>query len=125
MADMTKLRRRPSNLGEPPPLEEASSNLSAPEIAPAFSPPPANDRQDTPQDTPDVISIAPQPRPRSEPKKRARIDGRTLRKTGRTVQLATRVSEDFDDEIRQIAKREGLKIVEVLERAVAAYKAKS
>jgi len=52
-----------------------------------------------------------------------RIDGRTLRKTGRTVQFATRVSEDFDDRLRQIAQGEGIKLVEVLERALDAYEA--
>ena len=52
-----------------------------------------------------------------------RIDGRTLRKTGRTVQFATRVSEDFDDRLRHIAQRDGIKLVEVLERALDLYEA--
>jgi hypothetical protein len=50
-----------------------------------------------------------------------RIDGRTLRKTGRTIQFATRVDADLDMEIRRLAQEDGLKIVEVLERAIAMY----
>jgi len=50
-----------------------------------------------------------------------RIDGRSLRRTGRTLQLATRVSWEFDDKLRRIAQRDGLKLVEVLERALDAY----
>jgi hypothetical protein len=48
-----------------------------------------------------------------------RIDGRSLRKTGRTVQFATRVSLEFDDKLRRIAQRDKLKLVEVLERALS------
>ena len=46
-----------------------------------------------------------------------------MRRSGRTVQFATRVSPDFDERIRQIAMREGLLLVEVLERALEAYEA--
>jgi hypothetical protein len=44
-----------------------------------------------------------------------------LRKTGRTLQFATRVTEEFDDLLHKIAKRDGLKLVEVLEHGIAAY----
>jgi hypothetical protein len=37
------------------------------------------------------------------------------------VQFATRVSEEWDDKLRRIAQRDGLKLVEVLERALEAY----
>jgi hypothetical protein len=97
MADLSKLKRR-TTLGDPPPVEEASQNLQTPEIAEAMTPPAAL--------------------PREAPR---RIDGRSLRKTGRTVQLATRVSWEFDTKLRQIAQRDGLKLVEVLERALDAY----
>ena len=50
-----------------------------------------------------------------------RIDGRTLRRSGRTIQLATRVSPEFDARLRHIAQRDGLLLVEVLERALDAY----
>ena len=52
-----------------------------------------------------------------------RIDGRTLRRSGRTIQLATRVSPEFDARLRHIAQRDGLLLVEVLERALDAYEA--
>jgi hypothetical protein len=100
MADMSKLKKG-RGLGAPPPLEEASPNLAAPEIAPASPPPP--------------LAPAPSPLPS------IRRDGRTLRKTNRTVAFATRVTQDFDDRVREIAEQTGLKIVEVLEAALAAY----
>ena|SRR6516162_6042660 len=90
MADLSKLQRR-GTLGAPPPPDEASTNLTAPEVAPT--------------------GMA----------GRRRIDGRSLRKTGRTLQFATRVTEEFDDLLHKIAARDGLKLVEVLERGVAAY----
>lgn len=49
------------------------------------------------------------------------IDKRTLRKTGRTHQLATRVTPDFYNKIRIIAARDRIKIVELLERAIDIY----
>jgi hypothetical protein len=52
-----------------------------------------------------------------------RIDGRSLRRSGRTIQLATRVSPEFDARLRHIAQRDGLLLVEVLERALDAYEA--
>lgn len=50
------------------------------------------------------------------------VDGRTLRATGRTKQLATRVREDFHDELRIYAATHRLKLVEVLEKAFEALK---
>jgi hypothetical protein len=117
MADISKLKRR-NTLGAPPPLEEASRNLSAPEIAPVV------ERADNPSDAPALSSrragttgrarevVTPPP---------IRIDGRGLRKTGRTLQLSTRVSWEFDEKLRQIAQRDGLKLVEVLEMGLDAY----
>jgi predicted transcriptional regulator len=46
-----------------------------------------------------------------------------MRRSGRTVQFATRVSPEFDERIRHIAMRERLLLVEVLERALDAYEA--
>ena len=95
MADASKLRqlRRPG-LGAPPAAEEAR-NLSP-------EPPPS-----TAAEEPAV------PAPR--------IDGRSLRRSGRTVQFATRVSPEFDRRVRILAQRDGLLLVEVLERALDAY----
>ena len=98
MADPAKLRRNKNTLGSPPPASEASGNLEAPEVAPVAAP----SSPTTPV-----------------PKKR--IDGRTLRRSGRTVQFATRVTPDFDFRIREIAERDDLLIVQVLERALALY----
>jgi hypothetical protein len=43
-----------------------------------------------------------------------------MRRTNRTVQFATRVTPEFDRQVRAIAQRDGLMIVEVLERALNA-----
>lgn len=115
MADVSKLRRR-STLGAPPPLEEASQNLNAPEIAPAAKP--------------EVVTRLPTPI-KAQPQEDGtaltrppRIDGRSLRKTDRTIPFASRVTPEFDAQLRQIAARDGLKLVEVLEKALALYEAK-
>jgi hypothetical protein len=85
-------KKRKSRLGIPPPPTEAGNNLEQPEIAPASL-------------ETEVVAV----------------DRRTLRKTGRTVQLATRVTPDFKNKVRQIAARDGLMIVEVLEKAIDIY----
>lgn len=94
MADLSKLKRK--GLGAPPPVEEASPNLAAPETAPHH------------------------PAARSP---RVKVDMRSARASGRTEQFATRVTPDFDRRIREIAVRDGLLLVEVLERALDAYEA--
>jgi hypothetical protein len=106
MADLSKLKRR-SSLGVPPPAAEASPNLAAPETAPALLPDP-----DLP---PPRLTSA------STGQGRPMRDGRTARRTGRTIQFATRVSAEFDERLRDIAEREGILLVEVLERALDAY----
>jgi hypothetical protein len=115
MADLRKLKRR-NTLGAPPPLEEASHNLKAPEVAPATPPPRATGQHvATHQILPSEHSFLPTLRDT------ARLDGRTLRKTGRTLQLATKVSWEFDDKLRRIAQRDRKMLVEVLELALDAY----
>ncbi|CAO5681457.1 MAG: hypothetical protein HEEMFOPI_01506 [Holosporales bacterium] len=49
------------------------------------------------------------------------VDGRTLRKTGRTHQLATRVTYDFYTLVRQIAFDEKITIAELLEKSIDSY----
>lgn len=105
MADLRRLKRR-NTLGAPPTPDEASRNLTAPEIAPVHQRPEK------------VVEAG---KSRQAIYDEGRIDGRTLRKTGRIVQFATRVSLDFDDRLRHIAQRDGIKLVEVLERALDAY----
>ena len=100
MADLSKLKQARRSLGVPPPIEEASPNLSAPEIAPL----------------PSSVEIPTEPVPR-------RRDARALRRTNRTLPFATRVSPEFDSRLRDIAERDGLKLVELLERALDAYEA--
>jgi hypothetical protein len=109
VADLTKLKRR-SSLGEPPTPAEASANLDAPETAPptALEPvPPAR------------MSVVPPAATRGEGG--LRRDGRSARRSGRTLQFATRVTPEFDDRLRSIAERDGKLLVEVLEDALDAY----
>lgn len=105
MADLSKLKRR-GTLGAPPPPVEASTNLDAPEIAPL----PASAAV---LDHPLVL-------PAAEKGRRVR-DGRSARRTGRTIQFATRVTPEFDERFRTIAERDGLLHVELLEKSLAAY----
>ena len=106
MADVSKLKAR-RTLGTPPSLAEASRNLDHPEVS------------GEPRDQTGGIPVRlHQPTwPANEP----RIDGRSMRRTNRTVQFATRVTPEFDHRVRAIALEEGLLIVEVLERALQAY----
>jgi hypothetical protein len=109
MADLTKLKRR-SSLGAPPPPAEASPNLEAPETAPPATPV----RR---------LAAVPPAVPANPPvgEGAVRRDGRSARRSGRTLQFATRVSPEFDTRLRGIAERDGKLLVEVLEEALEAY----
>ena len=48
-------------------------------------------------------------------------DGRSRRRTGRIEQINVKVSAQFNSDLRGLADRHGLLIVEVLERALDAY----
>lgn len=100
MANVSKLKKL-SRLGTPPAPEEASSNLTAPEVAPAG-----------PERARSVDSYR-------------RRDGRSMRRTGRTLAFATRVTPEFDERLREIADRDDLMLVEVLERALDAYESQT
>lgn len=116
MADASKLKQlRRSGLGSPPPMEEARSDLDPAQAVAA----PGDAGLETQIRPAKKTTTAHRPTP-SEVPPSSRIDGRTLRRSGRTVQFATRVSPEFDKRIRQIAQRDGLLIVEVLERALQA-----
>ena len=115
MADISKLRRR-SSLGPPPPPAEASPNLEAPEIAPAIPPHLEPGPKAPTASAPAAVGSAGEAG-------RIRRDARSARRTGRTLQFATRVSPEFDERLRVIAERDGLLLVEVLERALDAYEA--
>jgi hypothetical protein len=107
MADLTKLKRR-SSLGAPPPLAEASANLEAPETGPPV--PPVR-----------RMTVVPAPASRGGEAGVPRRDGRSARRSGRTLQFATRVSPEFDNRLRAVAERDGKLLVEVLEDALEAY----
>ncbi len=96
MADISKLKKfaKSNSLGIPPSLDEASRNLEKPEII-----------------SQDGSYMMPH----------TRRDGRSMRRTNRTIPFATRVSQEFDDRLRDIAERDGLKLVEILEKALDAY----
>ncbi len=110
MADASRLKslRRPG-LGPPPSADEARNDLAS--VAPPAT---TSEREAGFDQAPPPPTTAAAVRP-------ARLDGRTLRRSNRTVQFATRVSPEFDERIRQTALRDGLLLVEVLERALEAY----
>jgi len=56
-----------------------------------------------------------------EKEKPQKPDKRTLNKTGRTHQLGTRVRKEFLKKLKKIARKEKIKYVEVLERALDCY----
>ena len=105
MADVSKLKAR-RTLGTPPPPTEASTNLNRPEAP--------NEQRDEIGDLPSLLQPA-------RTTGGSRIDGRSMRRTNRVVQFATRVTPEFDRRVRMIAMEEGLLIVEVLEKAIQAY----
>jgi hypothetical protein len=117
MADLTKLKRR-SSLGEPPPPAEASANLGAPETAPPPAPEPVPPPALDPVPPPRMSVMRPAARGGEGGPRR---DGRSARRSGRTLQFATRVTPQFDDRLRSIAERDGKLLVEVLEDALDAY----
>lgn len=97
MADASQLKFLKNTLGKAPKLEEASNNIYSPEVAPAA----------------DHISYKP------------RIDGRSIRRTNRTVKLATSVTPEFDNTLREIALENNMLLSEVLEEALKLYKSKT
>lgn len=127
MANLGKLKGRPNRLGVPPSLEEASTNLLAPEVAPA-APVAAGPAPVPPAAAPVVAASAPAPEPVAPqalpaPRKARTIDGRTLRRTNRYVQLNFKVTEEFDARLRALAQKQGILLVEVMERSLAVYEA--
>jgi len=60
-------------------------------------------------------------RQEAKPQYLPKPDKRTLNKTGRIHQLGTRVRKEFLKKLKKIARKEKLKYVEVLERALDCY----
>lgn len=138
--DATKLRRGIRRLGEPP----TDSN---PELSERPTPPPPL-RRDESTPIPSAVGMPLAPSPsggptvplperagpvpslnRAEPAPPgpgtfggARYpDGRSRRRTGRIEQINVKVSGQFNSDLRGLADRQGLLIVEVLERALDTY----
>lgn len=87
--------------GAPPAAEQPAAAVPALDVVPP-----------KPSSPPTEVTTAAEPR--------VIVDGRTLRKSGRTVQLGTRVTEQFAVDLRADAAASNLLIVEILEEAVAA-----
>lgn len=125
MADASKLKNRTrKNLGNPPGPEEVATSLNSPEVAPvAVIPDAAEQTVPVPPASSVPETTTPATTQVSNSAPYIRRDGRSARKTYRIIPFATRVTPEFDNEIRDIAEREGIKLVEVLENALIAYKA--
>jgi len=136
--DATKLRRGVRRLGDPPTdsnpeLSErtapanASEPLSGPSVqgSPLPQSPPHGSATLIPQftETPSRSEHAqPLPAGPASALSGARYpDGRSRRRTGRIEQINVKVSAQFNSDLRGLADRQGLLIVEVLERALDAY----
>ncbi len=96
MADASKLKR---GLGTPPAPDEARTDLAA---EPAATGEPTHRT---------VAGAGPM----------QRIDARSLRRSGRTVHFATKVTPAFDNRVRQIAVETGKMLTEILEEALQAW----
>lgn len=151
MAEIQKRARpRRNTLGAPPTPEETRGNLMEPEVAPAPAHAPAHVSvvpEPAPVETPrQEFQVVPEPVPEvapvesvepihvevdEEPTRRAgrsrrvsreeTIDGRTLRKTGRTEQFSTRVHPDFKKRLYKVAKQTGKNYNVILEESLAMY----
>jgi hypothetical protein len=127
MANMSKLKRR-GTLGAPPSVEEASSNLEQPETAPApaaeVESKPVSIKAEKPATkkikTPAATS-APTPKQEEPPI----IDGRTLRRKGRTVQFNARVTPEFHQRMFRLVAAEDRPAVDILEDMLALYEAQA
>jgi len=138
VADISKLRQV-RGLGDPPTMDEGRdlSPAAAP-VLPVPSPPELPPQARAP--APPIEAKAPAPaaaRPSAEPatqlkrdrplpppsdaEPRPRIDARTLRRTGRTIHFATKVTEAYDYRVREIAAQTGKYLSEILEESLAAY----
>jgi hypothetical protein len=139
--DATKLRRGIRRLGEPPTdsnpeLSEREMHSTAAANTGELSGPPAEGAK--PAQSPPGGSTTPTLQPTVAPPQLDRAqrlpaapvsalggsqypDGRSRRRTGRIEQINVKVSAQFNSDLRGLADRHGLLIVEVLERALDTY----
>ena len=144
-------RSRRNTLGAPPSPEETRGNLMEPEVAPApmsvtphvsVAPEPAPAPasavaatpafQVVPESVPEALPVEPvaveidEERPKRAGRSRRAsredvMDGRTLRKTGRTEQFSTRVHPDFKKRLYKLAKQTGKNYNVILEESLDLY----
>lgn len=127
--DATRLRRGVRKLGEPPTdsnpeLSEPTtvhtpSSGAAPTAVPAsivMAAGPLTETAPPAAVPPPSQSTAPAPMGAGR-----YVDGRSRRRTGRIEQINVKVSSQFNAELRELADRENILIVEALERALTAY----
>ena len=63
--------------------------------------------------------------PEVAPATKKAVDGRTLRKTGRTQQFNTSVTKEYLDKLRKVSKEEGRTMAKILELSLEVYLKKS
>lgn len=112
MADASKLRsrRKPS---APPPPDDVNPHVADLVPQAAFE-----------QATPVTEAVREKPladAASARQERQQRVDGRTLRRSGRTLQFATRVSAEWDGRLREAAQARGMMLVEVLEQSLMAW----
>jgi hypothetical protein len=142
--DATRLRRGVRKLGEPP--TDSNPELSEPttvhtpssgaaptavpasivmaagpltETAPPAAAPPPSQAEIPPKQIEPAQSTAPAPMGIIGAGRY--VDGRSRRRTGRIEQINVKVSSQFNAELRELADRENILIVEALEKALNAY----
>ena len=128
--DATRLRRAVRRLGEPPTDSSPALSDQAPTDAPSDAATVAAQASSGVGASAPVHAREPSlshlarprlPSPADAPGTRGYIDGRSRRRTGRIEQINVKVSAQFNTDLRGLADREGLLIVEVLEHALDAY----
>jgi hypothetical protein len=60
---------------------------------------------------------------KAEAAKFEKVDGRSLRKTGRTHPFSTHIKRETHNEMKRIVARDGITIGELIEKAIEAYEA--
>lgn len=134
VVDATKLRRGVRRLGDPPTdsnpeLSERAAPSTAPTTNVESATLPQSPTRGSATSMPQVVGTTSQPdhiqplpaAPASALSGVQYQDGRSRRRTGRIEQINVKVSAQFNSDLRGLADRQGLLIVEVLERALDTY----
>lgn len=111
--DASKLKRR---LPAPPPADEGAAGIEAPPVQPESAVPAS-------APAPILAVVAPPaqvPAPSPERAPPLVLDGRSLRATGRTMQMNVKVTAATKAEILRLAQERGQLVAEVIEDAIAA-----